>query len=56
MNNLILGYVRITCYAVLYCMIILIAANLTGENFKEAKSYCDSLMKVSRALDTEVDA
>ena len=55
MNQLILGYVRITCYAALYCMSLLIKAMLVGNVQKEALEYLDVLMGVQQELDKEAD-
>ena len=55
MNQLILGYVRITCYAALYCMSMLIRASLVGDVQKEALEYLDGLMRIQQELDKEAD-
>lgn len=55
MNQLILAYVRITCYAAMYCMSMLIGTSLGGESKKEARRYFDNLMDIRKMLDNEAD-
>ena len=56
MNSLILGYVRVTCYAALYCMGILVGANLHGNVLDEARTYHDSLIDIVNKLNEEADS
>ena len=55
MNQLILGYARITCYAALYCMSLLIGTLLVGEGQKEAREYFEGLLGVQQQLDKEAN-
>ena len=55
MNDLILGYARITCYAALYSMMILIGYCLRGESYETAKDYRGRLMDTVQELDKESD-
>ena len=55
MNVLILGYVRITCYAVLYCMNLLISTLLVGDSQKKAKEYADYLLEAQQQIDKELE-
>lgn len=55
MNGLILGYVRITWYAVLFCMRMLIGMNLCGEQREKAQEYCDNLQKAGEELEKIAD-
>lgn len=55
MNQLILSCARITCYAALYCMSLLIGTLLVGEGQKEAREYFEVLLDVQKQLDKEAD-
>lgn len=56
MNDLILGYVRITWYATLFCMRLLIASNLRGDARIEAENYCRRLIEAGEQLDEIADS
>ena len=55
MNQLILGYVRITCYAALYVMSLTVRSTLTGKLLQEGINYTNKLIGLSEALDKEAD-
>ena len=55
MNDLILGYVRITCYAAIACFNILVASNVRGEKLGEFREYAESLSSIVQQLNEEAD-
>jgi len=56
MNHIILGYVRITCLAAMYCMGALIRQSSSGKRFDDDMRIYKELSDAVKILDKEADA
>lgn len=55
MNHLILGYVRVTCMAAMYCMGMLMREHSTGKQLEDDKRDYEQLWSAIKLLDKETD-